>query len=627
MGLFISKLARIFILIAVIFSLGIGSFNVSANEETPLPITIIDDNLNKPLATKGNGIGVARSQEVRMNAVAIEKIAHNLRRNNGESQNAKLQVFHDLEFEANFENVEDTIHSGFIMTGNLNNDPESLITMVSTDGIISANLEFHGKQYHLKSDENGNYKYEEIDQSQFPEELDAIPVSDDLNESFTDQTFDVPAGDSSYVIDVMVVYTSAARSRLGGTSQMQNLINLAVSETNTGYQRSGITSSMRLVHSAEINYDESKMSTTSGWSTALSQLTNPDGVIDNVRDLRNTYGADLVVMIVESSIYCGLGWLMTPSYQYDSVGFSVVSQACATGYYSFAHETGHNMGAHHDRNNADGTAMYDYSYGYQSPDYSFRTIMAYNCSSYCPRVNNWSNPEVLYNGKPTGVSSTAPNSADNRLTLNNTAPIVADFRSPKVTPTAPSNLVVQQIKSTEISIAFTDNSSDEQGFKVERSVNGDDWSLFTTLPANTTSFQDTNEVCGNDFSYRVYAYNENGNSTYSNIATTGVFTCSAPPPISDLKISSSTSSITLDWTADSSDTQYQVQITEDLTKTLALDPGFDVTQIPFTINGLEKGNIYNITITAINEFDVTINGPYIVDLPDFAIFLPLTTKN
>jgi hypothetical protein len=60
---------------------------------------------------------------------------------------------------------------------------------------------------------------------------------------------------------------------------------------------------------------------------------------------------------------------------------------------------------------------------------------------------------------------------------------------------------------------------------------------------------------------------------------------------------------------------------------LALDPGFDVTQIPFTINGLEKGNIYNITITAINEFDVTINGPYIVDLPDFAIFLPLTTKN
>ena len=393
MGLFISKLARIFILIAVIFSLGIGSFNVSANEETPLPITIIDDNLNKPLATKGNGIGVARSQEVRMNAVAIEKIAHNLRRNNGESQNAKLQVFHDLEFEANFENVEDTIHSGFIMTGNLNNDPESLITMVSTDGIISANLEFHGKQYHLKSDENGNYKYEEIDQSQFPEELDAIPVSDDLNESFTDQTFDVPAGDSSYVIDVMVVYTSAARSRLGGTSQMQNLINLAVSETNTGYQRSGITSSMRLVHSAEINYDESKMSTTSGWSTALSQLTNPDGVIDNVRDLRNTYGADLVVMIVESSIYCGLAWLMTPSYQYDSVGFSVVSQACATGYYSFAHETGHNMGAHHDRNNADGTAMYDYSYGYQSPDYSFRTIMAYNCSSYCPRVNNWSNPD------------------------------------------------------------------------------------------------------------------------------------------------------------------------------------------------------------------------------------------
>jgi len=324
--------------------------------------------------------------------------------------------------------------------------------------------------------------------------------------------------------------------------------------------------------------------------------------------------------------------LMTPNYQKESVGFSLVSQNCATGYYSFGHETGHNMGAQHDRATAgSSTAMYSYSYGYQAPDASFRTIMAYNCSSGCSRVNQWSNPDVYYNNQPTGVSSTAPNSADNRLTLNNTASIVANFRSANVTPTAPSSLVVQNVKSTEINVSFNDNSSDEQGFKVERSINGGGWSLFTTLPANTTLFTDFNEdVCGNEYSYRVYAYNQNGNSIYSNIATTGIFSCAAPAPITDLKIYSSTSSVTLDWTADSESTNYEILIVDNLTKTMALDSGLDVTQIPFTITGLEKGATYTVTITATNliapDYQTT-NGPYIIDLPDYAIFLPLTTKN
>jgi hypothetical protein len=629
MSSFIRKTTQIIIILGVIFSLGFINNLVFAEDGTELTITSIEQNLNSPMDLKNNGIGVARSQEVRVNSNAIDQISKNLYNNPNKIQKVKFQVFNDLEFDANFEAIEDTIHSGYVMTGNLNNDPDSMITLVSTNSVISANLEFHGKQYHLKSDESGNYKFDEIDQSQFPEELDAIPATDDLNGTSSEETFDVPAVDSSYVIDVMVVYTDDARARVGGTSQMQNLINLAVSETNIGYQRSGITSPMRLVHSAEVNYDEANMSTSTGWNTALSELTNRDGKIDNVHDLRDSYGADLVVMIVNSTTYCGIGWLMTPNYQKDSVGFSLVSQNCATGYYSFAHETGHNMGAHHDRATAgSSTAMYSYSYGYQAPDFSFRTIMAYNCTSYCPRINNWSNPDVLINGKPTGVVSTAPNSADNRLTLNNTAPIVANFRSSKVIPTAPSNLVVQEVKNPGITVTFVDNSTDEQGFKVERSINSGPWSLFTTLPANTTSFTDTNEdVCGNDYSYRVYAYNQNGNSVYSNIATTGVFTCSAPAPITDLKIYSSTSSVTLDWTADNENTSYEVQIVDNMTKTLALDSGLDVTQIPFTINGLEKGITYTITIFATNEFGTTMNDPVSVTTSPYAIFLPLTTKN
>ena len=90
---------------------------------------------------------------------------------------------------------------------------------------------------------------------------------------------------------------------------------------------------------------------------------------------------------------------------------------------------GHNMGAHHDRANASGAGAYRVFHGYQSPDQAFRTIMAYNCPGGCQRINYWSNPEVNYNGQPTGILYTDPNSADNRRTLNNTVFTVANFRA------------------------------------------------------------------------------------------------------------------------------------------------------------------------------------------------------
>jgi hypothetical protein len=61
-------------------------------------------------------------------------------------------------------------------------------------------------------------------------------------------------------------------------------------------------------------------------------------------------------------------------------------------------------------------------------------VMAYNdgCQAAgvsCTRINYWSNPDTFYNGVATGVSSTSTSAADNRLTLNNTAYTVANFRA------------------------------------------------------------------------------------------------------------------------------------------------------------------------------------------------------
>ena len=72
--------------------------------------------------------------------------------------------------------------------------------------------------------------------------------------------------------------------------------------------------------------------------------------MDNVHVMRDTYGADAAVLIVNNSGSCGIAYVMQGvNTSFASYAFAVVSRTCATGYYSFGHELGHVMGSGHDR--------------------------------------------------------------------------------------------------------------------------------------------------------------------------------------------------------------------------------------------------------------------------------------
>jgi uncharacterized repeat protein (TIGR01451 family) len=93
------------------------------------------------------------------------------------------------------------------------------------------------------------------------------------------------------------------------------------------------------------------------------------------------------------------------------------------------------MGLNHARTDPIGTGAYFYSFGYKDPGNAFRTVMAYDCPVSCTRVLHFSNPNVLYASKPTGISCTNPScstpdttSAYNALSLNNTRVTVANWR-------------------------------------------------------------------------------------------------------------------------------------------------------------------------------------------------------
>jgi hypothetical protein len=349
-----------------------------------------------------------------------------------------LNFFEDAVFTAALDQVELNPSGGFSWIGHLQDVDLGQVILAISDGVMMGDVVAPGIFYRVSYVGDGVHAVREIDQAAFPPEAEPIPVA-------------LPAGDPAQptaladdgsTIDVLVVYTDDVLAYYGGnTAAVETMIDLAVSETNAGYANSGVSQRVYLVHTAMVSYDESGFS----WSQTLGRFQyHGDGYFDAVTQpttgLRDTYCADESVLIVMNTGYCGIGYLM------DSVGswfadyaFAVVSRSCATGNYSFAHEMGHNMGAHHDRANASGSGAYPYSYGYQAPDKAFRTIMAYNCPSPgCPRVNYWSNPDVLYGGQPMGVVYTAPDSADNRRTLNNTALTVANFRASCAGPATPT---------------------------------------------------------------------------------------------------------------------------------------------------------------------------------------------
>ncbi len=71
----------------------------------------------------------------------------------------------------------------------------------------------------------------------------------------------------------------------------------------------------------------------------------------------------------------------------------------------------------------------------------------------------------------------------------------------------------------QITLTWDDNSTDETGFKIERSDNGGAFAQIATVVANTITYTDSTVTGGNIYSYRVKAYNSIGDSDYSNTAT------------------------------------------------------------------------------------------------------------
>lgn len=385
---------------------------------------------------------VVRAQAVSIDTRLLGRMLGDATSVTGQQYPITLNLFDDVSFVADLKQASRKA-DGMTWTGTLRGVEHSEVVIVAVGDVIAGNISMPDGRYHIRSVGNGVHEVQQIDAVMFPEDEPAVPIPKEANTQQLSSASDVAIqADDGSIIDVMVPYTALARAAAGGTPQIQSLIALAIAETNQAYQNSGVTQRLRLVHSVEVNYAEPVGTSPYGvFGTALDCITSTsDACLDEIHGLRNTYGADLVSFWIESDhSYCGFGWFMqSVSASFASNGFSVVARDCATGYYSFGHELGHNMGLMHDTYVDSGTLPYTYAHGYTAPSASspWRTIMAYNnaCAfvqKNCTRIQYWSNPNLTYNGALMGDASTA----DDHRALNNTALTVANFRVAVQPPT------------------------------------------------------------------------------------------------------------------------------------------------------------------------------------------------
>ena len=298
-------------------------------------------------------------------------------------------------------------------------------------------------------------------------------------------------------IDLMVVYPTAVKNAIGSFQETVNEINNAVAGANLCFRNSDVQVHLRLVHIHETDYIP-----TSNLDVDLERLTQKgDGYLDDVHNLRDQYGADIVTLLSTDSDMGGLAnTLNYPSLSFEDSAFNVcVWDQIGAPVYTLAHEIGHNMGCLHNREDAsDSSQSSDYDYGsfaygkrWYANGNGYRTVMAYNDSakSFDNSIPFFSNPSISYLGVPTGNVE----QENNALALKLSAPYVSNFRESKIQGILPSmfsatvgegnyttlwvRLASEPINQVQVNLSLSSNENFLLGSSPNLSFDKDNWNL------------------------------------------------------------------------------------------------------------------------------------------------------
>ena len=353
--------------------------------------------------------------------------------------------------------LQRVIHSNGDVTvqGLVDGKYQAVITRGNTGS--SASIDTPDGKYAISQTSSGEYlrtplEFNKLEVLPFANDALIPPVLSSFEVASIAESSQAQAPIGTASIDIMVLFTPELVSSLGSIGSVETRINQLISLTNQAYSDSNMEMELNLVHSEQIN--------ASNTADVLNDMTNGVGVFSSVSALRESKGADLVVLLrnfeYPLQTYCGVAWILgdkstgiIPLSQRTN-GYSVVHDGESNGSYcsdyTFAHEVGHNSGFAHDRDHAGSSGLFSYSYGHDEVGI-FATIMSYDS----PEIGKFSNPLILCNGSACGVAEGWANSADNARSGNNIRHDLAAFYDPVTLPSV-SIMAIDDIASEDASV-------------------------------------------------------------------------------------------------------------------------------------------------------------------------------
>ena len=240
---------------------------------------------------------------------------------------------------------------GYSLSGRVAGGNVGFVTLVVHDEAVAGSVWTPESAYELHYLGGGIHALRDVTSAPRPE---CSGVASEASAAETPQTVQqTVSGDDGSVVDILVVWTSAAEEEQGGGEQgMLALIEAHIAYTNDMLERSGALASLNLVDAEKMDDAEGRHG---------SHLIGSDLLVNRA----NALGADLMYVRVVKRVYGGAtgraggrwGWA-----------------TWASGFV-FAHEIGHNFGIGHDRYNFPGPL------GPRDFNHGFSMTLADECSS------------------------------------------------------------------------------------------------------------------------------------------------------------------------------------------------------------------------------------------------------
>ncbi len=407
----------------------------------------------------------------------------------------------------------------FVWVGQVDEKLNQWVHLSFYKSTLSGALHASGSDYRIDYLSKNKHLIRKVNESLLPEPIDDVVEPEVANapskaeeDALALETTHSPAlianTSNPVVIDILVAYTQRV-SKNRTHDEILAKINNLIAYTNTAHSTSQTGVIFRLTRAVETSYTEN-LTDDSNPLSLLQRKT--DGVMDEIHDIRDETNSDLVTLLQKK--YPGSAWYT----QSKSTGFGQVYDTNST---IFAHETGHNLSARHDRQNTfypPSSSRYDY--GYRSPERRLRTIMAYPCSyaafgekptSSCNhRVPAFSSPRSINGEVPYGdaITDNSRKIKESAFRVSNIYPSGSTDQTPPRIISQPTSKSLPANGTLNLSVTASGSSLLYQWYKEGRAISNQ---TNKTLLISNVSQSDEGR-------YRVKISNSSS-SIYSNTVT------------------------------------------------------------------------------------------------------------